>query len=235
MSVPVTIVIPTYNEKDNLELLVKSIYTLQIPNVRIMVVDDSSPDGTGLLAEKLGSGYPLSVVYRPEKGSLGGAYTLGFQEALKHTPDYIIQMDADLSHDPATIPDILKKIESCDVVIGSRYVHDGRIEKWGAIRKGLSYFGNLYSRMLLGVPYYDMTTGFKCYRREALEKILMRPLSARGYDFNIEVVYRAHCEKLRIVEIPIVFTERKRGRSKISLINIVESFFTVLILCFSKK
>ncbi len=224
------VVTPTYNEKDNLPLLVKKIFELKIPNLRLVVIDDNSPDGTGKIAHELARNYPITVIDREKKSGLGTAYIQGFREVLKDSPDYIIEMDADLSHDPQVIPQFLEAIKNCDLVLGSRYIKGGRIQNWDVLRKLISYLGNLYARIILSLPYRDLTGGFKCYRRAVLENLDLESLSSIGYNFQIETTYRAHLKGYRICEVPITFTERKTGASKFNLKIILESFIKVLLL-----
>lgn len=228
----ISIATPTYNEKDNLPVLAEKIFNLNIPNLTLVVVDDNSPDGTGELADKLAESYPIKVIHRPQKLGLGTAYTTAFEQILKEKPEYIIQMDADLSHDPIMIPKMLKNITTCDVVIGSRYVKNGGIENWSWPRRLISRFGNIYARLILNLPYRDLTGGFKCWRREVLEKIDFNSLSSIGYNFQIETTYRAHKLGFKIKEIPIIFSERKIGASKFNASIILESFIKVLLLRF---
>lgn len=235
----VAVVIPTYNERGNIEMLMKAIFRLRVPHLRVLVVDDNSPDGTGMLAEELSKSYPASVLHRSEKGGLGPAYRDSFKKLLAlpndQKPASIIQMDADLSHDPAVIPQMLQGIQKNDLVIGSRYIRGGEIHNWNIFRRALSYCGNLYARLVLGSPYRDLTSGFKCWRREALEAINLDSLSSIGYNFQIETTHRACQKGFKIIEIPISFTERKRGRSKFDLPIIIESFWKILLLRLRKK
>jgi dolichol-phosphate mannosyltransferase len=226
----VSIIIPTYNEKENIQLLIEQIFQLNIPNLLLVVADDNSPDGTGDVADVLSKKYPIYVIHRPRKMGLGTAYIQAFRHAIASGPDYVIHMDADLSHDPAAIPRFLEEIKKCDVVLGSRYVAGGKIENWGFARKLISKFGNLYARLVLSLPYKDLTGGYKCFRREVLERIDLENLSSRGYNFQIETTYYAHTRGYKICEIPIVFKERKKGQSKFNIAIIVESFFKVLLL-----
>lgn len=227
----IVVVTPTYNEKENLGVLVKAVFDLGIPGIKMIVVDDNSPDGTGKLAEELSKIYPLQVVHRAKKSGLGSAYVLAFKKILQeYGPDFIVQMDADLSHDPVVIPRFLEVIKSCDLALGSRYIPGGKIENWGFLRKLISRFGNIYARLVLGLPYRDLTGGFKCFRREVLENMDLDSLSSVGYNFQIETTYKAHRKGYKIVEIPITFTERKSGSSKFNLKIVLESFFKVLLL-----
>jgi dolichol-phosphate mannosyltransferase len=228
------VIIPTYNELGSLESLISSVFSLAIADLSVIVVDDNSPDGTGVLAEELALKYPITVIHRPEKRGLGTAYVEAFRSILdsKIPPDYVIQMDADLSHNPKDIPRFLEKIKECDVVLGSRYVRGGGTENWSIARELISRFGCFFSRVVLGLPYRDLTGGFKCYRREVLEKMNLDSLSSVGYNFQIETTYRAHTQGARICEIPIIFVERKSGVSKFNISIIIESFIKVLELRF---
>ncbi len=230
----IVVVTPTYNERDNLPVLVERIFSLGIDKLSIIVVDDNSPDGTGQLAEGLAQKYPIKVIHRSEKRGLGTAYIEAFKFILKsqNPADYIMQIDADLSHDPAVIPMMIKKAGECDLVLGSRYIRGGGVENWNFTRRLISRFGNIYARFILGMPIYDMTGGFKCYRREVLEKINFDSLSSIGYNFQIETTYRVYRLGYKVREIPIIFKERKTGSSKFNLGIILESFFKVLILRF---
>ena len=227
------VVIPTYNEKDNLPILVQKIFDLKISDLRLIIVDDNSPDGTGKIAEDLAMKYPIRVIHREKKEGLGKAYVAAFKEILsKDEAMFVIQMDADLSHDPAVIPAMLEKIQNCDLVIGSRYIPGGQTVNWDFFRKLISRFGNSYARVVLGLPYRDLTGGFKCWRSEVLGKIDLDSLSSTGYNFQIETTYKAHPLGYKINEIPITFVERKVGKSKFNLGIILESFWKVLLLRF---
>lgn len=228
----VVIVTPTYNEKGNLPELVEKIFALDLPDLRMIVVDDNSPDGTGELAEELSKKYPLTVIHRERKEGIGRAYAHAFQNILAERPDCIIQMDADFSHDPAVIPEMLKLAQTRDVILGSRYVPGGAIVNWEPMRRLVSRLGNAYARAVLGLPYRDLTGGYKCFRRKVLEEIDLDSLSSVGYNFQIETTYKAHQKGFRITEIPISFTERKVGVSKFNLGIILESFWKVLLLRF---
>lgn len=227
----ICVVIPTYNERENLPVLVEKISALKIPDLHIVVVDDNSPDGTGRVADELRNKYPLTTIHRSEKSGLGKAYAQAFQ-VLPPETEIVIQMDADLSHDPAIIPKMLEKIKDADLVLGSRYIPGGATENWDFFRKLISRFGNFYARAILGLPYRDLTGGFKCFRRKVLEDIKLGSLSSTGYNFQIETTYAAHKKGYKILEIPIVFTERKIGKSKFNLGIILESFWKVLALRF---
>ncbi|KKU75443.1 MAG: Glycosyl transferase family 2 [Parcubacteria group bacterium GW2011_GWA2_47_8b] len=229
------IVTPTYNEAANIETLVKKIFGLNINGLKLVVVDDNSPDQTGQIAERLAKDYPIQVIHRAQKSGLGTAYIEAFRKILEsENADYVIQMDADLSHDPAVIPQMLNAIESCDIVLGSRYIKGGGTQNWDWFRKLISRFGNVYARAVLGLPYRDLTGGFKCFRREVLKNLDLTSLSSVGYNFQIETTYRAHKKGYKICEIPIIFTERKTGKSKFNLGIMLESFVKVLLLRFSR-
>ncbi len=234
MDPKIAVVIPTYNERENIGVLIEKISALKIPGIKIFVVDDNSPDGTGEVADKLAGQLPIRVIHRPKKLGLGKAYEDAFRQALKENPDFIIQMDADLSHNPLGIPILLEKIKVSDIVIGSRYIASGEIENWGLGRRLISRFGNLYARFALRLPYRDLTSGFKCYRAAALKKISADPFSSNGYNFQIETIFRASKLGLKISELPIIFTERKIGASKFNLTIIIESFLKVLALRYEK-
>src|SRR3989338_227831 len=235
----ITIVVPTYNEKDSLPELIKRIFALRVTNLDVLVVDDNSPDGTGALADSLSKEHPLRVIHRKEKQGLGKAYMHAFCEILAlpsdKRPELVIQMDADLSHNPSDIPRFLERIQTCDVVLGSRYVPGGKIENWDRFRRFVSRFGNLYASSILGMPYRDLTGGYKCFRAEVLQAIDLSTVSSIGYNFQIETTYLARKKGFRICEIPIFFTERKTGTSKFNVGIIIESFIKVFLLRFGKQ
>lgn len=229
------IIIPTYNERDNIIPLVEQLLKLDIQNLSVIIVDDSSPDGTGVVADKLARTHPaVSVIHRPRKEGLGPAYVAGFTLARNRGADFFIQMDADLSHNPERIPALLDGANNADLVIGSRYIQGGHIENWNYMRKLISYFGNFYARLVLGVPVKDLTSGFKCYRRQVLECIGLRSLSSLGYVFQIETTYKTIKAGFTVTEIPITFTERKIGSSNFNAWIFIEAFCKVLALRFKK-
>lgn len=232
----IAVITPTYNERDSLESLIEQIFSLTISSITLVVVDDCSLDGTGEIAEKLAEIYPIRVIHREKKMGLGTAYVHAFREVLttqnKNKPNYIIQMDADLSHDPRAIPQFLEAIGHSDVVLGSRYVPGGKIENWDFFRRLISRLGNFYARHVLSLPYRDLTSGYKCFRREVLESVDLDSLSSVGYNFQIETTFHAHKKNFRIREIPIIFRERKTGQSKFHIGIILESFLKVLLLRF---
>jgi len=271
------VVAPTYNERENIGVLIEKIFALRIPELKMMVVDDNSPDGTAEVAEEFSKKYPVSVIRRSKKLGLGTAYAEAFREILdgseagklvsgfdaasghgsaeggerasitpseprrgergkrnglvaSQASDIIIQIDADLSHDPAVIPVFLEKIKNCDLVLGSRYIAEGKIVNWDKTRQLISKFGNAYARTVLGLPYADLTGGFKCWRADLLSKIDFASLSSIGYNFQIETTYQAHQLDAKIIEHPIIFTERKFGISKFNFPIMLEAFWKVLLL-----
>jgi len=229
------IVIPTYNEKGNIEKLLTQIFNLKITGLNVLVVDDSSPDGTGEIVEGLKkSNSSLDILHRNKKEGLGKAYMAGFKKVLAQGAEIIIQMDADLSHDPKYIQNFLESIENHDLVLGSRYIKDGGVTNWNFIRRAISKFGNIYAGVILGLPYKDLTGGFKCYRANTLKKVIDSNLSSLGYNFQIETTYLAHKLKYSIVETPIIFAERTIGKSKFNFKIILEGFLKVLFLRFKK-
>ena len=229
-------VIPTYNEKETLEQLVRKIFALKIPNLKIVVVDDNSPDNTAAIAEDLSKKFPVTVIRRNQKLGAGSACVHAFKKLLGETdetqPEYIIQMDADFSHDPEFIPAFLERINSCDAVIGSRYIKGGKVGNEPVFRKILSRLANLYIKAILQLPYRDATGGFKCYRRNILKKLNLDSLNPIGYIFQIETNYQLHKLGARVSEIPIFFSPRKNGESKLKAGIILKSFFRILALKF---
>jgi dolichol-phosphate mannosyltransferase len=212
----VLIIIPTYNEKENIGLIIPEIKAL-LPDAHILVVDDNSPDGTSGFVKELGAKHSgIFVLDRPKKEGLGKAYVSGFGWALARSYEFIFEMDADFSHDPKYLPDFLSAIRDNDLVIGSRYIRGVNVVNWPMSRLLLSYFGNLFARIVTGVPVLDCTAGFKCFRRRVLETIRLDKIDSSGYSFQVEVNYLVWRNKFRIAEIPIVFTDRKRGVSKMS-------------------
>ncbi len=223
-------VIPTYNEAQNLPQLVKALFGHQIPEHHILIVDDNSPDGTGDLADALAKEYPnkLSVLHRTNKAGLGKAYIQGLRHALDDGADVIGMMDADFSHPPDRLPALLEALEHAEVVIGSRYVPGGGVDReWAFWRKGLSWFGNLYARTILGLPIKDTTGAYRLWRRSALESIPFENARSSGYVFVIELAYLAKLANLTFAEVPIYFAERSRGTSKMSLGIQVEAAWRV--------
>lgn len=225
------IIIPTYNEADNLRPLLTEIFT-RMAEGDILIIDDNSTDGTGQLADEIHTEKPrVHVIHRPGKLGLGTAYLAGFKYALSHNYDAVFEMDADFSHDPRYLPDFLKAIEHADLVIGSRYVPGGDTPDWSLLRCLISGSGNSFARFMLGIPVHDCTAGFRCYRREILQGIDLDTIQSQGYAFQIELVYRAMKQGFKIVEIPIIFTDRRIGKSKMSQRIIIEAFTYVLLTC----
>jgi dolichol-phosphate mannosyltransferase len=225
------VVLPTYNEAENLREIVAQIRR-QPGRFQILIVDDGSPDGTGAIADELAAEYPgeVRVLHRARKEGLGRAYVAGFGHALKLGYDVLAQMDADLSHSPDYLPAMIAALERCDVVLGSRYVRGVNVVNWDLKRLILSKAATKYARLVTGMPYTDVTSGFKCWRRSALEAIGLDVLFSNGYLFQIETTYRAHRLGLRVAEVPIVFYERNFGRSKIDVGIIVEALLGVVRL-----
>ena len=215
------VVIPTYNEADNLPLIVASVLSLGVPNLSVLVVDDESPDGTGEVADKLAARNPglVQVIRRSGPRGLGRAYIAGFKRALSLGADRIIQMDADFSHSPDCIPEMLEKSNEYDVVVGSRYVPGGKLdENWGIGRYFLSWWANaVYAKLVLGLRVRDATAGFKCWRREVLEAIDLDSIRSNGYAFQVEMAYVTEKLGFRVLEIPIYFEDRRKGQSKMSV------------------
>lgn len=228
----IMVVIPTYNEADNLAQIVAALFALNASALSVLIVDDNSADGTGRLADELANQYPrrLHVLHRAHKGGLGSAYVEGFRYALAHGADLIVQMDADFSHSPAYIPIMLEQMKDYDVIVGSRYVRGGKLdERWSFGRYFLSWWANsVWVRLILGLRVRDATAGFKCFRRRVLEAIDLSRVRSNGYDFQVEMAYL--CERLgfRVLEIPIYFEDRRIGKSKMSIPIKLEAAYRVL-------
>jgi dolichol-phosphate mannosyltransferase len=224
----VWLVLPTYDEAANLEALVDAARRALPASRRILVVDDSSPDGTGRIADRLAAeGDDVEVLHRPVKEGLGPAYLAGFRRALAEGARRIVQMDADFSHEPAYLPRLLDASGRADLVIGSRYVPGGGVTEWGPVRRFISRSGSTYARTVLGVPIYDLTGGFKCWRREALAAIDLDAVRSRGYAFQVEMTYRALRAGFHVAEVPITFRERRVGASKMSRAIVAEAVWRV--------
>ena len=224
MPAPVWVILPTYNEAENLERVVAAVLSA-VPEAHILVVDDSSPDGTGAIADALDG---VEVLHRPRKSGLGRAYVAGFGHALGAGAATVVEMDADLSHDPADLPRLLERVANgADLVLGSRYVAGGGIRDWDALRRGISRFGCGYARRVLGVPVRDLTGGFKAFRASALEAIDYASVRSQGYAFQVELTYRALRRGLAVEEVPIVFREREHGDSKMSALIALEAAWLV--------
>jgi len=217
------VIVPTFNEAENIEAIVAAVRSVLLDaapeGFRIVVVDDSSPDGTGRLADGLAARHEeVEVIHRAQREGLGPAYLAGFGRALAGGASYVVEMDADGSHDPKDLPRLLGAVRDgeADLALGSRYVAGGGVEDWGLLRRLVSIGGSWYARLVLGVGIRDLTGGFKCFRREVLEGIDLPTVRTRGYGFQIELTYRAHMAGFRVVELPIVFRNRRYGRSKMS-------------------
>jgi dolichol-phosphate mannosyltransferase len=232
------LILPTYNEAENIAPFVAAVRDKLPPSARVLVVDDSSPDGTGEIADRLAAEHEnVSVLHRPLREGLGPAYLAGFREALAGEADLILEMDSDFSHEPAYLPRLLEAAERADLVIGSRYVEGGGVGDWGALRRAISRGGNSYARAMLGpgVGVSDLTGGFKCFRREVLEAIDLDSVRAKGYAFQVELTYRAVQKGFRVVEVPIVFRDRRVGASKMSRAIVAEAIWRVPLIRFGRQ
>jgi len=230
--VQILVIIPTYNEAANLEKLSREIHS-QLPEADILIVDDNSPDGTGELAERLRrKNQHIKLIRREKKSGLGSAYIRGFKYALANGYDFVFEMDADFSHNPQYLPDFLAEVYRYNLILGSRYIPGGEISNWGVFRKLLSSAANLYARGVLGLPFHDLTGGFKCYSRRLLQDLDLDAIISEGYVFQIETTYRAWRKGYTIKEIPIIFKERKKGKSKISRGICLEAIWKVPLLRF---
>ena len=220
------ICLPTYNERENIEPMLRA---LAGRGVRVLVIDDNSPDGTGELAERLAAELDyVEVLHRERKEGLGPAYLAGFHHALAGDAELILEMDCDFSHDPADVPRLIGAVESgADLALGSRYVEGGTVRNWGLLRRIVSAGGSFYARVLLGVRVHDLTGGFKCYRRTVLEAIDLDVIHSKGYAFQIETTYRALRAGFHVVEIPITFADREVGGSKMSKGIVAEAIWKV--------
>jgi dolichol-phosphate mannosyltransferase len=227
-----TICLPTYNERENLEPMLRALSGILREGDRVLVIDDASPDGTGELADRLAAelGF-VDVFHRPHKEGLGPAYLAGFKRVLTTDAELILEMDCDFSHDPRDVPLLIEEAEKgADLVLGSRYVPGGRVENWTIPRRIVSKFGNYYARLWLQSPLHDMTGGFRCYRREVIEAIDLDSVHSRGYAFQVEIAYRVLRGHFRVVEVPITFRDRERGVSKMSGAIMVEAAWKVPLL-----
>jgi dolichol-phosphate mannosyltransferase len=228
---PVWVILPTYNERANLEPLVSSVRSVLdacAPDHSILIVDDGSPDGTGELADRLASeDRRVQVLHGNRKRGLGKAYIEGFRYALERSAALVIEMDADFSHDPAHLPSLIDGAREADLVLGSRYVDGGGVQDWGPQRRVVSRAGCWYARTVLGVGVKDLTGGFKCFRREVLEAIDLESVHSQGYAFQVELTYRALRAGFRVKEVPILFTERRVGHSKMSRRILLEATWMV--------
>jgi dolichol-phosphate mannosyltransferase len=223
-----TVCLPTYDERENLEPMIYALGEVLGPDDRVLVIDDSSPDGTGEIADRLaGELQWVDVLHRPRKEGLGRAYLDGFRRALSDGAELVLEMDCDFSHDPKDVPRLIAAAEDADLVLGSRYVAGGGTANWGLLRRAISRWGSLYAQLLLGLGVRDLTGGFKAYRRAVLETIDLDAIESRGYAFQIETTYRTLRAGFRVVEIPIRFTDREVGGSKMSHAIVLEAVWKV--------
>ena len=222
------ICLPTYNERENLEPMLRALGGLGLEGLEVLVIDDSSPDGTGEIADRLAAelGW-VHVLHRERKEGLGPAYLAGFRRALELGADLVFEMDCDFSHDPADVPRLVEAAERADLVLGSRYVAGGGTRNWGLVRRFISRGGSLYAQVLLQLGIRDLTGGFKCYRRRVLETIDLDAIDSRGYAFQIETTYRAIRAGFSVVEVPITFADREVGGSKMSKAIVLEAIWKV--------
>jgi dolichol-phosphate mannosyltransferase len=227
--VPAVICLPTYDERENLEPMVRALGEVLPEDGRVLVIDDASPDGTGELADRLAGELDyVHVLHRARKEGLGPAYLAGFRQALADGAELILEMDCDFSHDPADVPRLIAAVQDGDLAIGSRYVRGGSVVNWNLVRRFLSRGASLYARVLLGVRIRDMTSGFKCYRREVLETIGLDAIASRGMvPFQVETAYRTLRAGFRVVEVPIMFVDRTAGGSKMTPAIVVEAAWKV--------
>ena len=227
-----TVCIPTYNERDNLEPMLRTLASILRDGDRVLVIDDASPDGTGELADRLAAELPfVDVLHRQRKEGLGPAYLAGFRHVLETDAELVLEMDCDFSHDPKDLLRLIAAAEGgADVVVGSRYVAGGSIPAWGAVRRVVSFGGSVYARLALGVHVRDLTAGFKCFRRVVLETIDIDAIEAKGYAFQIEMTYRALRRGFKVVEIPITFVDREQGGSKMHGSIVLEAMWRVPLL-----
>ena len=220
--------LPTYNERENLERMLRALADVLGPDDRVLVIDDGSPDGTGEIADRLKQELDfVEVLHREHKEGLGRAYIAGFAWALEHGAELVLEVDCDFSHNPADVPRLIEAAGEADLVLGSRYVPGGGTRNWSRVRRAISIGGSFYARTLLHVPVRDLTGGFKCYRRRVLETIELETISARGYAFQIETTYRAVRAGFSVKEIPIVFIDREVGGSKMGKQIVLEAIWKV--------
>jgi dolichol-phosphate mannosyltransferase len=225
----VLVVVPTYNERDNLDVIAQRLRTA-VPDAHLLVVDDNSPDGTGKLADELAEGDDhVHVLHREAKNGLGAAYVAGFAWAREQDYDVVVEMDADGSHAPEQLPRLLAALEDADLVLGSRYVPGGSVVNWPKSRELLSRGGNLYTRMLLRLPLQDATGGYRAYRRTVLDGLPLGQISSQGYCFQVDLAWQTWQQGHRVVEVPITFVERERGESKMSRKIVVEALWRVTL------
>ena len=221
------VIVPTYNERENIEAIVQAVLGLPL-DIHLTVVDDHSPDGTGRIASEIAEhDERMHVIHREGKLGLGSAYVAGFRHALARGAHFVLEMDADFSHDPSVIPLLLEAASDCDVAVGSRYAPGGGTRDWGLLRQLISRGGSLYAKVLLSMPIWDMTGGFNCWRRVVLETLRLDEIDSTGYAFQIEMKYRAMRRGFRLTEVPIVFQDRRVGQSKMSRAIVAEALVNV--------
>ena len=224
----VLVIVPTYNERESIAEVARRLFDATEDNVELVVIDDSSPDGTGEVVKQIAAGpRTIHLVERQGKQGLGSAYRLGFKRAVEEGYEAAVEMDADLSHDPADVPRLLEALEHADLVIGSRYVPGGGTRNWGLLRRWLSRFGNVYARAWLGFKIADSTAGFRAYRTAWLSELDIDSVHSEGYAFQVEMTFRTHRAGMRIVEVPITFVERETGRSKMSRRIVAEALVRI--------
>jgi dolichol-phosphate mannosyltransferase len=224
-----TICLPTYDERENLEPMIRALAEVLRPGDRVLVIDDRSPDGTGEIADRLAAELEfVGVLHRERKEGLGPAYLAGFRRALAEGAELVLEMDCDFSHDPKDVPRLVAAVEDgADVALGSRYVRGGSVGNWGLLRRFISRGGSIYAQVLIGTRIRDLTGGFKCYRRAVLERIDLDGIASRGYAFQIETTYRALRAGFRVVEVPIRFVDREAGGSKMNRSIVLEAIWKV--------
>jgi dolichol-phosphate mannosyltransferase len=228
VAVRALVCLPTYNERENVESMLRALGEMLGPEDRVLVIDDASPDGTGEIADRLVEELPyVEVLHRAAKEGIGPAYLAGFRHALAAGAELILEMDCDFSHDPKAVPLLIGAAAEADLVLGSRYVRGGGTRNWGLVRRAISRGGSLYAQILLGVRVRDLTGGFKCYRREVLERIHLDAVGSHGYAFQIETTYRALRAGFRVIEVPITFVDREAGGSKMSRAIVLEAIWKV--------
>ncbi|HEY5815303.1 MAG TPA: polyprenol monophosphomannose synthase [Solirubrobacterales bacterium] len=233
---PAWLVLPTYNEAANIEAFVAAARAKLPSSAQILIVDDSSPDGTGEIADRIAAGdQGVTVLHRPRKEGLGPAYVAGFRRALAEGAGLVLEMDSDFSHDPAYLPRLLEAAQRADLVLGSRYVEGGGVTEWTALRRAISRGGSTYARLVLGLGVRDLTGGFKCFRREVLEAIDLDSVQSRGYAFQVELTYRASRRGFKVVEVPIVFRDRRAGSSKMGRSIVTEAIWRTPLMRLSGK
>jgi dolichol-phosphate mannosyltransferase len=227
-----TVCLPTYNERENLEAMLRALGRELREGDRVLVIDDASPDGTGAIADRLAVELPfIGVLHRERKEGLGPAYLAGFARALAEGAELVLEMDCDFSHDPKDVPRLIAAAEGgADLVLGSRYVTGGSIPNWGLMRRGISLGGNTYARILLQSGLRDLTGGFKCFRRRVLEAVDLAAINSKGYAFQIETTYRVVRAGFRVIEVPIAFVDREHGHSKMNGSIVLEAMWKVPLI-----